>query len=115
VQVAVADVNGDGFLELLALDARGSAALFNASGALLWDIHTGGAAAAAATFGDIDGDGRLDATWGTGTGEVHAVVAATGALLALCAFTQSVWAHVYCCVSELTRILPTLRVLGSSE
>lgn len=38
-QVAVADINGDGALELVAADARGNVAAFSADGSELWERH----------------------------------------------------------------------------
>ena len=78
-QVATADVDGDGFLELLALDTRGNAALFNLSGSVLWDAHVRSPVAQPASFGDIDGDGRLEVVFGSASGEVHVLDALTGA------------------------------------
>jgi outer membrane protein assembly factor BamB len=80
-QVAVADVNGDGYLELLALDSRGSAAMFNATGTLLWDQHVSSPLSQVATFGDINGDGRLEAVFGAASGEVFAFDAISGVCL----------------------------------
>jgi outer membrane protein assembly factor BamB len=82
-QVATADVDGDGNLEILALDTRGSAALFNKSGHLLWDVHVRSPLAQPASFGDINGDGRLEAVFGSASGEVFALDAQTGAVLAV--------------------------------
>lgn len=79
-QVAVADVDGDGTAELLALDSKGSVALFDAKGTLRWDMHVRSPLAQAATLGDIDGDGRLEAVFGAASGEVYALDAVTGAL-----------------------------------
>ena len=39
-QVVPADVNGDGTLELLAVDAVGSVAAWTASGSSLWEVQT---------------------------------------------------------------------------
>ncbi len=38
-QVAVADINGDGALEIVAADARGNVAAFSADGSELWERH----------------------------------------------------------------------------
>lgn len=38
-QVAVGDINGDGFLELVAADAKGNVAAFNVKGEELWERH----------------------------------------------------------------------------
>ena len=81
MQVAVADVDGDGALELLALDTRGSVALLNASAAVLWDTTVRSPLAQPASFGDINGDGRLEAVFGAASGEVYALDAQTGARL----------------------------------
>lgn len=78
-QVAVADADGDGLLELFAADTRGSVAAFTRNGTLLWDTHLRTPVTQAPTFGDVNGDGRLDAVFGSGAGEVFALDAATGA------------------------------------
>lgn len=78
-QVAAADVDADGYLELLAADMRGNVALFNRSGAVLWDMHVRSPVAQAPALGDLDSDGRLEAVFGTAAGEVYAVDARTGA------------------------------------
>ncbi len=38
-QVAAADINGDGAIELVAADARGNVAAFSADGTELWERH----------------------------------------------------------------------------
>ncbi len=38
-QVAVEDINGDGALELVAVDLRGNCAAFSADGTELWERH----------------------------------------------------------------------------
>ena len=38
-QVAVDDINGDGALELVAVDLRGNCAAFSADGTELWERH----------------------------------------------------------------------------
>lgn len=84
-QVAVADVDGDGFLELFAADVRGSIAAFDCNGTLLWDAHMRTPITQAPALGDVNGDGRLDAVFGSGAGEVFALDAATGTVrLAAC-------------------------------
>jgi outer membrane protein assembly factor BamB len=93
-QVAVADVNGDGYLELLALDSRGSAAMFNVNGTLLWDQHVRSPLSQAASFGDINGDGRLEAVFGAASGEVFAFDAVSG----VCP----------CCMCQLSRYYSTM-------
>lgn len=94
-QVAVADVNGDGFLELFAVDTRGSIASFDRNGTLLWDVHMRTPITQAPSFGDVNGDGRLDAVFGSGAGEVFALDAATGAALHACAPARGGGVHVH--------------------
>ncbi len=38
-QVAVGDINGDGFVEVVAADANGNVAAFNAKAEELWERH----------------------------------------------------------------------------
>ena len=78
-QVATADVDADGYLELLAADTHGNVALFNRSGEVIWDMHVRSPVAQAPALGDIDGNGRLEAAFGTAAGEVYVVDALTGA------------------------------------
>lgn len=78
-QVAAADVDGDGWLEVFAEDTRGSVAMFGANGTLRWDAHVRATMSQAPTFADVDGDGRLDCVLGSSAGEVYAMDAQTGA------------------------------------
>jgi outer membrane protein assembly factor BamB len=78
-QVAAADVDGDGYVEIFAVDTRGSVACFNVNGTLRWDVHLRTSMTQAPTLGDVNGDGRLDVVMGGAAGEVFALDAATGA------------------------------------
>jgi FG-GAP-like repeat len=78
-QVAVADVDGDGFLEMVAVDTRGNVAMLALNGTVLWDTNVRSPLAQPPSFGDIDGDGRLEVVFGSAAGEVHALDARTGA------------------------------------
>lgn len=101
-QVGVNDVDGDGYLDLVACDTQGSIAAFNKDGHELWERHLGsligqvrhgfwawywksvpkgkGCAAYAQgpSFGDVDGDGSLEVVVVTSAGGVHALNARTG-------------------------------------
>ncbi|KAA6427087.1 MAG: defective in exine formation DEX1, partial [Trebouxia sp. A1-2] len=59
-QVAVGDINGDGFVEVVAADANGNVAAFNAKADELWERHVASLVAQAVTFGDVNGDGCAD-------------------------------------------------------
>lgn len=78
-QVAAADVDGDGWLEVFAMDTRGSIAMFYSNGTLRWDAHIRSTLSQAPTFADVNGDGRLDCIFGSSAGEVFAMDAQTGA------------------------------------
>jgi hypothetical protein len=77
-QVAAADVDGDGWLEVFAVDTRGSIACFDVNGTLRWDSHVRSTMSQAPTFADANGDGRLDVIFGTSAGEVFVMDAQTG-------------------------------------
>ena len=122
-QVAVADVDGDSYLELAAVDTRGNVALFDREGKLRWDIHVRSPIAQPVTFGDIDGDGRLEAVFGAASGEVYALDALTGACLMLAVSlapprvrcTPHRCAHLpACCAYPWVKCMPhtQLRVCG---
>lgn len=78
-QVAAADVDGDGWLEVFAVDTRGSIAMFSSNGTLQWDAHLRATVSQAPTFADANGDGRLDCLFSSSAGEVFAMDAQTGA------------------------------------
>lgn len=80
-QVAAADVDGDGWLEVFAMDTRGSVAMFTANGTLLWDVHIRSTTSQAPTFADANSDGRLDIIFGSSAGEVYVMDAQTGTLV----------------------------------
>ncbi|DBA92804.1 TPA: hypothetical protein ACH3X1_002991 [Trebouxia sp. C0004] len=77
-QVAVGDINGDGFVELVAADANGNVAAFNAKAEELWERHVASLVAQAVTFGDVNGDGVLEVVFGTTSGYLYAISGKTG-------------------------------------
>jgi len=85
-QPLVADLNGDGYVEIFAADYRGNTALFNHRGRELWERHTGGSVTQGATAADVNGDGELEIVFGTSNGEIHVVSGKTGEELPLFPF-----------------------------
>lgn len=79
--VAVADIDQDGKLEIVATDTRGSIAAFRGDGTEVWELHIGSAFTAGVTFGDVNGDGQLEAAFATSDGRVFLADAATGQVL----------------------------------
>ncbi|KAL0053870.1 hypothetical protein WJX82_000436 [Trebouxia sp. C0006] len=77
-QVAVGDINGDGFVEVVAADANGNVAAFNAKAEELWERHVASLVAQAVTFGDVNGDGELEVVFGTTSGYLYAISGKTG-------------------------------------
>lgn len=72
MQIAVADITGDGLLEILVTDMDGNVVVVTAQGDVLWDIRISGFDAEhdetkyrssipyTPTLGDVDADGQLD-------------------------------------------------------
>lgn len=101
-QPLAADLNGDGFMEvnsqqqawlrfpchssctgrlwpqIFAADTRGNIALFNYKGHELWERHVGSLVAQMATAGDVNGDGKLEIVFGTGSGHIYVISGSTG-------------------------------------
>jgi hypothetical protein len=69
--VVIADVNDDGFPELVACDTRGNVGVFNWRGKELWERHLRSLIAQGATVGDVNGDGRTEVVIGTSAGYDH--------------------------------------------
>lgn len=80
-QVAVGDVNQDGRLELVAMDAKGNVLCFDMHGKEVWSTLISGFASQSATFGDINGDGQMDVVIGTVSGHVWALNGIDGQVL----------------------------------
>lgn len=77
-QVAAADLDGDGYVELIAADTRGSVAAFKRDGTELWERHLASLVAQGVTCGDVDGDGKLEIVVGTSSGAIHVLKGASG-------------------------------------
>ncbi|GMH39270.1 hypothetical protein BSKO_07168 [Bryopsis sp. KO-2023] len=77
-QVLVADVNGDGEIEIVAADRHGSVAMFNIYGKELWERHLKSSIAQAPVAGDIDGDGQIEIVITSRSGHVFALEGANG-------------------------------------
>ena len=67
-QVTTADVNGDGYLEILFMDISANVMCYHRSGKLLWETQLSGTSTAGMRVGDINGDGRLDVVMATNDG-----------------------------------------------
>ena len=69
--MVAADINDDGFVELLAADTRGSIAAFTWKGKEIWEHHIRSLIAQGPTVGDVDGDGRTEVVVPTSSGSVY--------------------------------------------
>lgn len=86
---ALADMNGDGFTDIVIASSNGRVYVFNRNGALVapWSAAsrfsplTSEATRASAVVADIDGDGMSDVVVGDENGELAALSGATGAML----------------------------------
>ena len=70
-QVAAADVDGDGALELLVVDAAGSVAAFRHDGTTLWEVQASGLSVAGVTLMAMRGDGAVQVVVATVAGVIH--------------------------------------------
>lgn len=80
-QVAVADVNQDGRLEMIAMDGKGNVLCFDITGKELWSTLISGFSSQPASFGDINGDGFMDVVVGTVSGHVWALNGVDGKVI----------------------------------
>ena len=58
-QIVPADLNADGVLELIAVDAVGSVAAWTATGDTLWEVQTSGLSAQTVSVASLRGDGAV--------------------------------------------------------
>jgi len=77
-QVVVADVNDDGYPEIVACDIRGNVGVFNWRGKEVWERHLRSLISQGATIGDVNGDGKTEVVVGTSSGHVHVLNGRTG-------------------------------------
>lgn len=70
-QIVIADVNDDGFPDIIACDTRGNVGVFNWKGKEIWERHLRSLISQGATVGDVNGDGRTEVVVGTSSGYAH--------------------------------------------
>mmetsp|Transcript_10915 Transcript_10915/g.23292 ORF Transcript_10915/g.23292 Transcript_10915/m.23292 type:complete len:367 (+) Transcript_10915:3-1103(+) len=70
-QVAAADVDADGSLELIAVDAAGSVAAWRHDGSRLWEVQISGLCAQSVTVSDLRGDGSVQVIVPSASGFLH--------------------------------------------
>ena len=76
--LVTADIDGDGFLEILAADAVGSVGAWGHRGASVWEVQTSGLCAQGVTLASLHGDGALQVVVPTTAGLVHVLDGRTG-------------------------------------
>jgi len=77
-QIVPADLNADGILELIAVDAVGSVAAWTATGDTLWEVQTSGLSAQTVSIASLRGDGTVQVIVATVAGAVHVLEGRTG-------------------------------------
>eukprot|EP00003_Mantamonas_plastica_P018579 TRINITY_DN3036_c0_g1_i5.p1 TRINITY_DN3036_c0_g1~~TRINITY_DN3036_c0_g1_i5.p1 ORF type:complete len:586 (+),score=200.78 TRINITY_DN3036_c0_g1_i5:900-2657(+) len=80
-QLSVGDVNGDGKLDILAVDNNANMVVWDANGLETWETRLSGFPSQAPSIGDVDGDGILDIVVGTDEGHIWAVRGTDGKVL----------------------------------
>ena len=77
----MADVDGDGSLNVIAVDSNANVVCFDAEGIEVWENRLSGFPTVGATVGDVNNDGVLDVVVGTNAGHLWAMDGKTGAYL----------------------------------
>ena len=70
---AIADIDGDGKLEIIVGSDDGKVYAINNDGTLLWSFTTGDRVRSSPAIADIDGDGKLEIIVGSDDGKVYAI------------------------------------------
>ncbi len=81
---AIADLDGDGAVDMVVGSNHGMVAAFHADGSLLWEADLGASVAlpASPVVGDIDGDGKPEVVLGGADGHLYALEGENGAVVA---------------------------------
>ena len=69
---AIADLDGDGKMEIIVGSDDGKLYIFNSTGHLEWSYQTGGAVHSSPAIADINNDGNLEIIVGSEDGEIYA-------------------------------------------
>lgn len=77
-QVVPSDLDGDGVLELIAVDSAGSVAVWTAAATLLWEARVAGLCAQPVSVAPLLGDGTLQVVVPTAAGVIHVLHGRTG-------------------------------------
>ncbi|XP_074592881.1 protein DEFECTIVE IN EXINE FORMATION 1 [Curcuma longa] len=69
--VVAADINDDGKIEIVTVDAHGNVAAWTAQGEEIWEVHLKSLIPQSPTVGDVDGDGHTDVVIPTASGNIY--------------------------------------------